>query len=142
MSGTSHRWRVARGSRHVASSGTEIRSSSSLCPDCSAATSHRGCLPRPDQVSVGADGLRYFGRTFGYLRRGLSPSDCAPPASPILSVRFNCARRFSSSSFSAVIFSERTFVSISCKSQSSLKSIVSRSNLIIALSSLSSSIAI
>src|ERR1700722_10126246 len=82
-----------------------IRNSSSLCPDRSAATSHRGCLPRPDHVSVGTNGLKYFGITFGYSRRGRSVLDSVRPASPICSFGFNRARRFSSSSFSAVIFS-------------------------------------
>src|SRR6516164_324053 len=112
-----------------------IRNSSSLCPDCSAATIHRGCLPRPDHVSVGEDGLKYFGKTFAYLRRGLSASDVADEFGLICSVGFNCARRFSSSSFSAVIFSERIFVSSSCKSHSSSKFIACRSSLPITLSS-------
>src|ERR1700722_7887995 len=88
-----------------------ISTSLSLCPDWSAATSHRGCLPRPDHVSPGVDGLKYFGRTFGYLRRcGRSILDSAEvPISPICSTRFSRARRFSSSSFSALIFSARIF---------------------------------
>jgi hypothetical protein len=36
-------------------------------PSC--ATSERGCLPRPDQVSDGMSGFRYLGRTVGYARR-------------------------------------------------------------------------
>ena len=118
---------------------SEIRKSSSLCPDWSAATSQRGCLPRPDHVSPGSDGLLYFGRTFGYLRRGARSVLGSAEEIPVLSIRstgFSCAKRFSSSSFSALIFSERIFVSSSCKSQSSSKSIASRSNLRIALSSL------
>src|SRR4029077_3478705 len=50
-----------------------IRKSSSLCPERRAATSQRGCLPRPDHVSVGTDGLLYLGRIFGYSRRARSP---------------------------------------------------------------------
>src|SRR5215471_8977912 len=86
-------------------SGSAIRNSSSLCPERSAATSHRGCLPRPDQVSVGTDGLKYFGITFGYLRLGRSASGFgrALPTSPIGLMLFNCARRFSNSIFSAAI---------------------------------------
>ena len=34
-------------------------------PDLSSATSQRGCLPRPDQVSEGWFGLRNFGKTGG-----------------------------------------------------------------------------
>jgi hypothetical protein len=45
-----------------------IRNSSILRPDFIAATSQRGRLPRPDQVSE-VCGLRYFGSTLGYLRR-------------------------------------------------------------------------
>ena len=106
-----------------------IRKSSSFDPDPSAATSQRGCLPRPDQVSVGADGLQYFGRTFGYLRRGRSVF-CVRrlSVSPGGFMRFNCARRFSNSSFSAAIFSARICVRSSYKIQSSSNSIASRSD--------------
>src|ERR1700675_3484032 len=45
-----------------------IRNSSILRPDFIAATSQRGRLPRPDQVSE-VWGLQYFGSTLGYLRR-------------------------------------------------------------------------
>ena len=45
-----------------------IRNSSILRPDFIAATSQRGRLPRPDQVSE-VWGFRYFGSTLGYLRR-------------------------------------------------------------------------
>jgi hypothetical protein len=107
-----------------------IRKSSSFDPERSAATNQRGCLPRPDQVSVGADGLKYFGSTFGYLRLGRSASgfDRGLPASPIGLMLFSCARRFSNSIFSAAIFSARTFVSSSYRSQSLSKSIVSKSD--------------
>jgi hypothetical protein len=113
-------------------SGLEIRNSSSRCPDWSAAASQRGCFPRPDHVSSGTDGLQYFGRTFGYLRRG-GRSMCfsreEPLAPAIGSALLSCARRFSSASFSAPIFSERICVSSSCRSQSSSKSMASRSRL-------------
>jgi hypothetical protein len=119
------------------SPGAQIRNSSSRCPDCSAVASHRGCLPRPDQVSSGADGLQYFGRTFGYLRRG-GRSVCFSAkeflASLIDSALVSIARRFSSSSFSTLIFSERSCVSCSCRSQSSSKSMPSKSNLRMACS--------
>jgi hypothetical protein len=109
-----------------------IRKSSSFDPDRRAETSQRGCLPRPDQVSAGADGLQYFGRTFGYLRRGRSVADCTKekelPASSIGFIRFNRASRFSNSSFSAAIFSARIFVRSSYKRQSPSKSIASKSN--------------
>jgi hypothetical protein len=107
-----------------------IRKSSNFDPERSAATNQRGCLPRPDQVSVGADGLKYFGRTFGYLRRGRSAFDFGGklPASPIGLMLFSCARRFSNSIFSAAIFSARTFVSSSYRSQSLSKSIASKSD--------------
>jgi hypothetical protein len=59
-----------------------IRKSSSFDPDWSAATNQGGCLPRPDQVSVGADGLKYLGRTFGYLRLGRSTFEFGGGASP------------------------------------------------------------
>jgi hypothetical protein len=107
-----------------------IRKSSSFDPDRSAATNQRGCLPRPDQVSVGADGLKYLGRTFGYLRLGRSAFDLGGglPASPNGLMLFSCARRFSNSIFSAAIFSARTFVRSSYKSQSLSKSIASKSD--------------
>jgi hypothetical protein len=104
-----------------------IRKSSSFDPDRSAATNQSGCLPRPDQVSVGADGLKYFGRTFGYLRLGRSVFDFGRvlPASSVGLMRFSCARRFSNSIFSAAIFSARTLVRSSYRSQSLSKSIAS-----------------
>ena len=43
----------------------EISRSSNLFPDASCARTQCGCLPRPDQVSEGHSGLRYFGRTVG-----------------------------------------------------------------------------
>jgi hypothetical protein len=115
-----------------AASASAMRNSSSLWPDWSAATNHLGRLPRPDHVSVGTSGLRYFGRTFGYLRRRRLPL-AVSFISLVRCFGFSWARRFSSSSFSAVILSERILVSRSCKSQSSSKSIDSSSNLLIAL---------
>src|ERR1700752_193264 len=96
-----------------------ISNSSSWRPDCSAATSHLGCLPRPDHVSAGADGLQYFGRIFGYFRLGCALLDSleGDTMSLICSARFSCARRFSNSRFSTLIFSARTFVNSSCKIQ-------------------------
>jgi hypothetical protein len=44
---------------------TWILKSSIRLPDPNCATSQRGCLPRPDQVSEGRSGLRYFGETGG-----------------------------------------------------------------------------
>lgn len=116
------------GLTRAAVSVSAIRNSSRLRPDWSAAASHRGRLPRPDHVSSGAKGLKYLGRTSGYLRRGRLIFGADPGATPICSVRFSCASRLSSSSFSMAIFSERIFVSSSCKSQSSSKSIPSRFN--------------
>ena len=46
-----------------------ILKSSIRLPDFNCATSQRGCLPRPAQVSEGRSGLRYFGNTGGYDRR-------------------------------------------------------------------------
>jgi hypothetical protein len=43
----------------------EIRKSSICLPAFSKATSHRGCLPRPDHVSEESSGFRYFGITAG-----------------------------------------------------------------------------
>ena len=42
-----------------------ILKSSIRLPSLSCATSHRGFLPRPDQVSDGRPGFRYFGETGG-----------------------------------------------------------------------------
>jgi hypothetical protein len=42
-----------------------IWKSSSFLPDRSSATSHRGCFPRPAQVSPRLLGLRYLGKTLG-----------------------------------------------------------------------------
>lgn len=47
--------------RDFLASCSEMTNSSIFAPAFSAATSQRGCLPRPDQVSPGAEGLRYFG---------------------------------------------------------------------------------
>lgn len=51
------RWRACSSS----ASALLIINSSILWPVLSAATSQRGCLPRPDQVSEGSLGFRYFG---------------------------------------------------------------------------------
>src|SRR5205807_940776 len=45
--------------------GDWIRKSSSFFPDLSCAVSHRGCFPRPAQVSPGWAGFLYFGNTWG-----------------------------------------------------------------------------
>ncbi len=86
-----------------------IRNSSILRPDFIAATSHRGRLPRPAQVSD-VWGLRYFGNTLGYLRRGLpSCGDRDSPDRAITSVpRFRTANRLSSSCFSALIRADKS----------------------------------
>jgi hypothetical protein len=42
-----------------------IRKSASFLPVLSCAVSQRGRLPRPDQVSAGSAGFRYFGNTLG-----------------------------------------------------------------------------
>jgi hypothetical protein len=47
---------------------TLILNSSIRFPNLNCATSHRGFLPRPAQVSDGRSGLRYFGCTSGYGR--------------------------------------------------------------------------
>jgi hypothetical protein len=81
-----------------------MRNSSIFRPDFIAATSQRGRLPRPDHVSA-VWGLRYFGSTLGYLRRGVpfwsdrEWSDSRNAAMPPL----RTASRFSSSCFSALI---------------------------------------
>jgi two-component system, NarL family, nitrate/nitrite response regulator NarL len=48
---------------------TWIVKSSIRFPELNCATSQRGCLPRPAQVSDGFSGLQYFGGTGGYGRR-------------------------------------------------------------------------
>src|SRR3569833_664143 len=61
----------------ILSSLRPISKSSTLRPVFKAATNLRGCLPRPDHVSE-VCGLRYLGKTLGYLRRGLpiEVTDC------------------------------------------------------------------
>src|SRR3979490_608306 len=46
-----------------------IKKSSIFLPALSCVTIHRGCLPRPAQVSDGSEGFRNLGRTGGYFRR-------------------------------------------------------------------------
>jgi hypothetical protein len=116
-----------------------ILNSSSLWPVSRAATSHLGRFPLPDHVSDGASGLQYFGRTFGYLRRGVRSvmdSGWALPGSLMISTRFNFAKRFSSSRFSATILPDSILVSSSWSNQSSSNCIASRSGLRIMLSRL------
>ena len=48
-----------------------ISKSLTFFPELSCAVTQCGCLPRPDQVSEGRSGFRYFGYTFGYGRRVL-----------------------------------------------------------------------
>ena len=87
-------------------------------PFLSSAPIQRGCLPRPDQVSDGRSGLRYFGCTFGYGRRDLL---VRPPLRPL-----SWAKRCINSCFSASIFIDRTARIFSCKFQSSSTDIDSR----------------
>src|ERR1700683_4670422 len=62
-------------------SAPPITNSSIVRPVLSAEVSQRGCLPRPDHVSDGSFGFRYFGNTVGYLRRSPAASFARPPAS-------------------------------------------------------------
>jgi hypothetical protein len=102
------------------------RNSSILRPDSMAATNQRGRLPRPDHVSE-VCGFRYFGRTAGYRRRGLSPS------APELRVwramlRLRIAKRISSCCFSALIRFDSTSLIFSWSDQRSSSDIASNSN--------------
>lgn len=85
-----------------------MRNSSILRPDFMAATSHRGRLPRPDQVSD-VWGFRYFGSTRGYLRLALAAGDAPDPLESAKTAipPPRTARRFSSSRFSALIRSDK-----------------------------------
>jgi len=88
-----------------------IKNSSIVCPALRAAASQRGCFPRPDQVSEGSFGLRYFGNTRGYLRLvDCSFADevslCADRRTSFS--RRSCARRFSSSRLSEVKRTDKT----------------------------------
>ena len=127
-----------RGARFVCSTSSKlaILNSSRWRPALRAATSHRGCFPLPDQVSDGLSGLKYLGKTFGYLRRGARSAPdfkLEVPGCLMISTRFNWANRFSSSRFSARILSDSNSVSSSWMCQSSSNSIVLRSGLRIAL---------
>lgn len=77
-----------------------ILKSSIRFPDLSCLVTHRGCLPRPAQVSEGFSGFLNFGNTGGYGRRGFA-------GRPVRSTLF-LASSFSRSSslfFAAMIFS-------------------------------------
>ena len=96
--------------------------------DFMAATSQRGRLPRPDQVSE-VCGLRYFGNTFGYLRRGFWPSGRESPSWLVTTMlRLRIARRFSNSCFSALIRADKMRPILSWRSQRSSSGIDSNSN--------------
>ena len=95
----------------------EISRSSIFFPFLSCAPTQRGRLPRPDQVSKGRSGFRYFGCTFGYGRRGFSLCSLRP---------LSRAKRRSSSCFSASNFVESTARIFSCSVHSSLVDIDSR----------------
>jgi hypothetical protein len=98
----------AQARRRAFTPASPIRNSSILRPDLTAATSHLGRLPRPDQVSE-VWGFRYFGNTRGYLRRGLpSVTGCkSRKSSATIVPRLSIARRFSSSPFSALIRADK-----------------------------------
>ena len=96
--------------------------------------------PRRASAVVSRDRTRFPSEPPGYsisaelldicvVEAGRSASRRRLLVSPIGSAPLSWARRFSSSSFSALIFSERICVSCSCRSQSSSKSMASRSNL-------------
>ena len=87
-------------------------------PFLSSAPIQRGCLPRPDQVSDGRSGFRYFGCTFGYGRRDLLRRPLLRPLS--------WAKRRFNSCFSASIFIDRIARIFSCKFQSSSTDMDSR----------------
>jgi hypothetical protein len=102
------------------------RNSSILRPDFMAATNQRGRLPRPDHVSE-VCGFRYFGRTAGYRRRGLSPSAPELPIWPSM-LRLRMAKRFSSWCFSALIRVDSISLILSWSDQRSSTDIASNSN--------------
>src|ERR1700752_859647 len=95
-----------------------IAKSSIRLPDFRCATSQRGCLPRPDHVSEGRSGFRYFGETGGYGRR----SDTGFNDNGV-----NTFRRFSSASRSALIFSCRSCATSKCSDHRSSLLILSSS---------------
>jgi len=99
-------------------------------PVFKAATNHRGCFPRPDQVSVGLLGLRYFGRTSGYLRRRrTAPDEFCSSVSRSSPSRWSCERRFSNSRFSVVRRADRIRPICSCNRHNSSTDMLSKSNL-------------
>ena len=95
----------------------EISRSSTFFPDLSCVLTQRGCFPRPDQVSKGRSGLRYFGLTFGYGRGAFSWCSMCP---------LSRAKRRTSSCFSASNFVDRITASPSRRIQSSLMDILAR----------------
>jgi hypothetical protein len=109
-----------------------IRKSSILPPAFRAETNHRGCLPRPDQVSDGIEGFWYLGKTLGYLRRGRSRSIAPAFISRTTDFealpRVSWTSRFSSCCFSATIRSDRTLLICSWRAQRSSRGIPSRSS--------------
>jgi len=116
--------------RPFLSSSLRITNSSILWPSFKAATSQRGCFPRPDQVSECSSGLRYFGRTRGYFRRSRRASleDCESGRSNwrVSWSRRSCAKRFSSSRFSEVKRTDKTRLISSCSCHISSMDIASR----------------
>src|SRR3954470_23076547 len=77
-----------------------IKKSSSFFPDRSCAVNHRGCFPRPAQVSEGLWGFWYFGGSFWYERRerpdvvslcSRSLSLASSACSLVLNSRTNCS---------------------------------------------------
>jgi hypothetical protein len=92
-----------------------IRRSSTFFPDLSCVCTQCGCFPRPDQVSAGLSGLRYFGWTFGYGRRAFFWRSTRP---------LSRAKRRSSSCFSASNFADRIGRISSCRLQSSSTDII------------------
>ena len=98
-----------------------------------AAVSHRGCFPRPDQVSEGSFGFRYLANTLGYLRRsrGASWSDCSPPPIGAFLSRDEAAPSLSSSRFSDVSLMERIALTSSCSCHISSMDMASRLNFLL-----------
>ena len=88
-----------------------IANSSVVRPALRAAVNHRGCFPRPDQVSYGGFEFRYLGNTGGYLRWGRS-SDARSTPRLFVSMRSR-ANRFSSSRFSETRRADNIWLSCS-----------------------------
>jgi hypothetical protein len=108
---------------------TWIVKSSIRFPELNCATSQRGCLPRPAQVSDGFSGLQYFGGTGGYGRRRDTRI-------------FNRFRRSSRRSFSFWIFCFKTSEMPRCnlyKSSTLIRSNLARSMTIMMLQALKAS---